>query len=118
MILPCDLELEAFGPEIRVVLDRNRRAQNDRKLLDYRERYLLEVNARYDGSSRFRPKNRWGFFPSVSVGWNIANEKFMENVKGVVNMLKIRVSYGSLGNQYTNSHRGCGSCCPRPGSRP
>ena len=70
---------------------------------NYRERYLLEVNARYDGSSRFRPKNRWGFFPSVSVGWNIANEKFMENVKCIVNMLKIRASYGSLGNQYTSS---------------
>ena len=44
---------------------------------DYKGRYLLEANGRYDGSSRFASKNRWGFFPSVSVGWNIARESFM-----------------------------------------
>ena len=70
---------------------------------NYKERYLLEANFRYDGSSRFRKENRWGFFPSVSVGWNIANEPFMESVKDKVNMLKVRASYGSLGNQYTSS---------------
>lgn len=41
---------------------------------DYLEKYLLEVNLRYDGSSRFRSDSRWGFFPSASVGWNIARE--------------------------------------------
>lgn len=70
---------------------------------NYAERYLLEVNARYDGSSRFRGQNRWGFFPSVSAGWNVAKEEFFSPAKDVVNELKIRASYGSVGNQYTSS---------------
>lgn len=45
---------------------------------DYDGRYLLELNGRYDGSSRFAKGNRWGFFPSASLGWNIYREKFME----------------------------------------
>lgn len=70
---------------------------------NYKERYLIEANFRYDGSSRFRKDNRWGFFPSVSAGWNIANESFMESARKNVDVLKIRASYGSLGNQYTSS---------------
>lgn len=68
---------------------------------DYKERYLLEVNMRYDGSSRFRADSRWGFFPSVSAGWNIANEGFFADNVTFVNMLKLRGSYGELGNQNT-----------------
>ena len=70
---------------------------------DYLEKYLLEVNLRYDGSSRFRSDSRWGFFPSASVGWNIAREKFFLPVSKVVNTFKVRASYGSLGNQNTSS---------------
>ena len=70
---------------------------------DYLEKYLLEVNLRYDGSSRFRSDSRWGFFPSASVGWNIAREKFFLPVSKVVNTFKVRSSYGSLGNQNTSS---------------
>ena len=66
---------------------------------DYDGRYLLEVNGRYDGSSRFASDNRWGFFPSVSVGWNIHRESFMESLQDKVSSLKLRVSYGLLGNQ-------------------
>lgn len=66
---------------------------------DFRGRWLLEVNGRYDGSSRFAAANRWGFFPSVSVGWNIAREAFMEAASGVVSSLKVRGSWGRLGNQ-------------------
>ncbi len=69
---------------------------------DYKERYLLEVNLRYDGTSRFRADSRWGVFPSVSAGWNIAREKFMENKPDIVNLLKLRASYGMLGNQNTS----------------
>ena len=65
---------------------------------DYKNKYLLEVNGRYDGSSKFPKVNRFGFFPSVSVGWNIAKEGFFENVK-FIDLLKIRASYGSIGNQ-------------------
>lgn len=60
-------------------------------------RYLVEVNARYDGSSRFSPKNRWGFFPSVSAGWRISQEHFMDDIDWL-NNLKLRASWGKLGN--------------------
>jgi TonB-linked SusC/RagA family outer membrane protein len=63
------------------------------------ERYLLEVNGRYDGSSRFPSEDRFKFFPSVSLGWRISNETFWEPVKSSVNELKLRASYGTLGNQ-------------------
>jgi TonB-linked SusC/RagA family outer membrane protein len=66
---------------------------------DYMGKYLLEVNGRYDGTSRFGAGRRYGFFPSVSAGWRISEEKFFEPAKNVVNNLKIRVSHGTLGNQ-------------------
>ncbi len=65
---------------------------------DYKNKYLLNVNARYDGSSRFGENNRFGFFPSAAVGWNISREDFMSSVSSVQE-LKIRVSYGLTGNQ-------------------
>ncbi len=66
------------------------------------EKYLLEFNLRKDGTSRFRRNRMWKTFPSVSVGWNIANEKFFENIAKTLHTLKLRLSYGSLGNQNTN----------------
>lgn len=66
---------------------------------DYDGRYLVEVNGRYDGSSRFASDHRWGFFPSASLGWNINREKFMQPLAGVISNLKLRASYGLLGNQ-------------------
>ena len=71
---------------------------------DYAGRYLFEFNIRRDGSSRFRGDQRWATFPSVSVGWNIARESFWEPLSKWVNLLKPRFSYGSLGNQNTNSY--------------
>jgi TonB-linked SusC/RagA family outer membrane protein len=65
----------------------------------WKDRYLLEVNLRYDGSSRFAKGNRWGFFPSASLGWNITREQFMMPIADVVSNLKLRASYGLLGNQ-------------------
>lgn len=62
----------------------------------YDNRYLAEVNLRYDGSSRFSSKTRWGLFPSVSLGWRISEESFMKNTK--VDNLKLRFSWGQLGN--------------------
>lgn len=70
---------------------------------DYMSRYLFEANARADGSSRFRKGHQWKTFPSFSVGWNIAEEMFMENSRSWLDMLKLRLSYGSLGNQNTNN---------------
>ena len=71
---------------------------------NYKYRYLAEVNFRADGASRFPKDQRWGYFPSVSVGWNITEEPFMERVKNAwMDNLKIRASYGTLGNQNTSS---------------
>ena len=70
-----------------------------RATYDWKSRYLIEFNGRYDGSSRFLPNNRWGFFPSVSAGWRLSEEPFMASAKKVMNNAKIRFSYGSLGNQ-------------------
>ena len=70
---------------------------------DYDGRYLLEVNMRYDGTSRFRADNRWKLFPSASVGWNVAREKFWEPLARHINQFKIRGSYGTLGNQNTRA---------------
>ncbi len=66
---------------------------------NYDSRYLFEANLRYDGTSRFRRNRRWIWLPSVSFGWNIANEKFWEDFTPYCNNLKLRASYGMLGNQ-------------------
>ena len=66
---------------------------------DYKGRYLLELSGRYDGSSRFAPGHRWGFFPSASAGWRISEEPFFEDIKDMVNNFKLRASFGRLGNQ-------------------
>lgn len=70
---------------------------------DYKGRYLFEANLRYDGTSRFRSTTRWKYFPSASVGWNIAQEEFWKPFENVVNTFKLRGSYGQLGNQNTSS---------------
>ncbi|WP_439555414.1 TonB-dependent receptor [Dyadobacter sp.] len=71
---------------------------------DYMGKYLLEVNGRYDGTSRFGEGRRYSFFPSFSAGWRISEEKFFEPVRNVVNNLKIRASYGTLGNQLPSNN--------------
>lgn len=70
---------------------------------DYKERYLFEMNMRYDGTSRFARDKRWNLFPSFSAGWNIAREAFMEDHLDIINTLKLRGSWGELGNQNTTS---------------
>lgn len=72
---------------------------------DYMGKYLLEVNARYDGTSKFTKDHRWGLFPSFSLGWNISHEKFWEPVSPYVNTLKLRTSWGSLGNQNVDAYQ-------------
>ena len=70
---------------------------------NYMDKYMLELNGRYDGSSRFIEDKRWAFFPSVSVGWNIAKEPFFGSLANDISTLKLRASYGRLGNTNTNS---------------
>lgn len=71
---------------------------------DYKGRYLLEASGRYDGSSRFATGSRWGFFPSGSVGWRISEEPFFKPLSRYVDNLKLRASFGSLGNQNVSSY--------------
>ncbi len=72
--------------------------------LNWDDKYLLEVNMRADGSSKFAPGHRWGYFPSVSAGWRISEESFMKWSSSWLDNLKIRSSYGSLGNNSTTSY--------------
>ncbi|MEO6136552.1 MAG: SusC/RagA family TonB-linked outer membrane protein [Ginsengibacter sp.] len=65
---------------------------------DYKEKYLLSLNARYDGASNLGLNNKWGFFPGVSAGWNVHKEKFWDNIGEKTLRLKLRASYGVNGN--------------------
>jgi TonB-linked SusC/RagA family outer membrane protein len=69
---------------------------------NFKEKYFIEANGRYDGSSRFAKGSRFGFFPSFSAGWNIAKEPFMESIVEQVSTLKLRASWGEIGNQNTS----------------
>lgn len=66
---------------------------------DFANKYLFEINSRYDGSSKFPTGKRFAFFPSFSAGWRMSEESFWSNLKNVVSDAKLRASYGSLGNQ-------------------
>ena len=66
---------------------------------DYKSRYLLEANVRYDGSSRIAPDNRWGIFPAASAGWRLSQERFIHDKFAWIDNMKLRASLGTLGNQ-------------------
>ena len=70
------------------------------------ERYIVEFNGRYDGTSRFPQKNRFGFFPSASAGWVVSKESFMQGINDAIglNFFKLRGSYGNLGNQNVSAY--------------
>ena len=69
---------------------------------DYDNKYLVELDGRYDGSSNFPVSGRWAFFPSASLGWRVTEEPFMKEAKKVITDLKLRASYGTIGNQDVN----------------
>lgn len=71
---------------------------------NFKQKYLFEFNLRYDGSSRFAKDNRYSFFPSVSGGWRISEESFMQPAKSFLDDAKIRVSWGKLGNQNIDNY--------------
>jgi TonB-linked SusC/RagA family outer membrane protein len=71
---------------------------------NYWEKYLFELNGRWDASSRFQQANWWQLFPSISGGWRMSQESFWEPLRKVINDSKLRVSYGSLGNQDVGSY--------------
>lgn len=70
----------------------------------YDNKLLFETSGRYDGTSRFPEEKRFGFFPSGSVAWRLDTEPFFENLKSTVSLLKVRLSYGSLGNQQVGEY--------------
>lgn len=72
---------------------------------NWQEKYMVNFTLRNDGSSKFARGHRHGWFPSVSAGWNISNEKFMEAAKTWLDYLKIRASYGKVGNQNIDNYR-------------
>ncbi len=71
----------------------------------YNRRYLAEANFGYNGSENFAPGQRYGFFPSVAIGWMISEENFMQNLKPVLSRLKLRASYGKVGNANIGGRR-------------
>lgn len=71
---------------------------------DYMGKYLLEANGRYDGSSKYPVGKQWGFFPSVSAGWRVSEEGFYEPLRATLEYLKLRASYGDLGNQVVDNN--------------
>jgi TonB-linked SusC/RagA family outer membrane protein len=73
---------------------------------DYNGIWLLEMNGRYDGSSRFPANDRWAFFPSASAGYRISEESFFEPLHDVISNAKIRASYGEIGNQAVSCDHG------------
>lgn len=68
-------------------------------------RYLVTLTGRVDGSTRFGANNKWGFFPSLGLGWNVSNEKFMSPLSDVITNLKVRGSYGYVGNQSIGNYK-------------
>lgn len=72
---------------------------------NYDNKYLFESNIRYDGTSKFAEEKRWGFFPSFSAGWNVSHEAFFESIRPTVNSLKVRASWGKLGNQNVTAYQ-------------
>lgn len=70
----------------------------------YKDKYLFEASGRYDGTSRFPKESRFGFFPSYSAGWRVSEEPFMDGTRKWLENLKIRASYGELGNQNVGSY--------------
>ena len=73
---------------------------------DWKNRYMLELNAGYNGSENFHPDNRFGFFPAGSLGWTVSEEKFWETIKPVVNYMKLRASWGLVGNDKVSDNVG------------
>jgi TonB-linked SusC/RagA family outer membrane protein len=76
-----------------------------RATYDYRSKYLLDLNLGYNGSENFAPDKRFGFFPAASAGWVLTEEKFLKNKVNFLNFLKLRVSYGVVGNDQQGNNR-------------
>lgn len=90
--------LDANGGDLQASLPFRNQGLSGRFTYGYDNRYILEANFGYNGSERFAENNRWGFFPSIGVAWNVSSEKFFEPLTAVVSKLKFRATYGLVGN--------------------
>ena len=78
---------------------------------NHNDKYLLTITSRYDGSSVFSEYKKYGFFPSVALGWKINKEKYFDEISDI-NQLKLRLSYGSIGNEAINPYQSLGLASP------
>lgn len=83
-----------------------------RLIYDYKKKYLFTATFRADGSSKFASGNRWGYFPGMSAGWIVSEEKFMKPTANVLSLMKLRVSYGQTGNNNISNYDALGSYSP------
>lgn len=102
-VVPGDLQMLSMGSKNRVAAgdwweEESFISYLARVSYAFKSRYLLTATFRADGSSKFAPSHRWGYFPSIGLGWVLSDEKFMEPLRDVVDFAKIRVSWGKLGN--------------------
>ena len=86
------------GTDLLVALPTRRQGIAARASYAYDGRYLAEVNLGYNGSENFAKGNRFGLFPSIAVGYNISEEKFFQPLRNVISRMKVRASYGLVGN--------------------
>ena len=106
--LGVELNGLAFGDPLLTQNEQHTSENNIRSFFgrlsyDYQSRYLVQSNFRVDGSSRFAPNLRWGFFPSLSLGWVVSEENF--SLPGFISFLKLRGSYGEVGNERIGTSR-------------
>jgi TonB-linked SusC/RagA family outer membrane protein len=103
LVFTSQQKLRANPGDIQLSLPSRNLGLSGRLTYSYKNRYFSEFNFGYNGSERFDREHRFGFFPSAGVAWNVANEAFWESVKPVVDILKLRYSYGFVGNDQIGS---------------
>ena len=103
LVFQARQSLNANAGSLQLSLPYRNLGLSGRATYAYDSRYFLEFNFGYNGSERFDKNNRFGFFPSAGAAWLISNERFWENIKPVVNNLKLRYSYGLIGNDQIGS---------------
>ncbi|WP_285058489.1 SusC/RagA family TonB-linked outer membrane protein [Pedobacter ginsengisoli] len=97
--------LSANGRDLQESLPSRNMGLSGRATYNYDSRYYLEYNFGYNGSERFAEKRRFGYFPSAGVAWTVSNEKFFSKMKSVVNSLRLRATYGLIGNDAIGTDR-------------
>lgn len=100
-----EYNINNYGNDLIASLPRRRQNISGRLTYDYAHRYMLEFNAAINGTENFAPGHRFGFFPAASAGWAVSEESFWAGIKKVIPLLKLRVSYGLVGNDQIGGAR-------------